>query len=298
MIRRYRPTVDSILDWFDRRIGSSKLVETIGYWEYIDWVPEWQEGEPSACKKGPSTIHNLVYASALQTAAELNQATGREQISQEYIQRSASILAAIERLCWSENKGMYREGPYFEQYSQHAQLWAVLTGLCDGEKAQRVMTGALEHPDVLKCSFSMSFFLFRALEKAGMYHRTEELWKSWIDLLPLNLTTLPETPYEPRSDCHAWSALPLYEFTHALLGVKGSKPGWKEIRIEPNTLNLKEMNGNLYTPAGIVNVGWRLTSTEISIWGQASEGIPIQLCWKDKKYEKGGSFSITLPLEQ
>ena len=54
-------------------------------------------------------------------------------------------------------------------------------------------------------------FIRRALEKAGMYERTEGLWQTWQDFLDLGCTTFPETPYSPRSDCHGWSALPLWE---------------------------------------------------------------------------------------
>ncbi|MGZ7441480.1 alpha-L-rhamnosidase-related protein [Paenibacillus sp. TH7-28] len=299
LVRRYRSTLDAILDWFDRRIGESGLVERIGYWEYIDWVPEWREGEPSACKTGPSTIHNLIYAAALQAGAELNAATGRSQVGEEYQERWDMILAAIERLCWSEEKGMYREGPAFEQYSQHAQLWAVLAGLCKEERAKRVMTSALDEPGVLKCSFSMSFFLFRALERAGLYHRTIELFNLWRDLLPLNITTLPETPWEPRSDCHAWSALPLYEFTHCLLGVKAAKPGWAELIIEPDPLNLEAMSGEVHTPTGVVSVVWRRNEETFSVWGQAPSGIPFTVRLPggiERYYAKGGSFSESVSL--
>jgi len=189
---------------------------------------------------------------------------------------------------------MYREGPAFEEYSQHGQLWAVLSGLCDGDKAKQVLNRALDDPKVLKCSFSMAFYLFRALETAGLYERTTELLNPWIGLLPLHLTTLPETPTEPRSDCHAWSALPLYEFTHCLLGVRGVRPGWREILIEPETLNLPEMKGELHTPVGVVTVAWRRTADSFTIEGKVPEGIPLRVRWSggiDRYYENGGSFN-------
>ena len=56
------------------------------------------------------------------------------------------------------------------------------------------------------------FYLFRALEAVGMYDRTEELWGDWKKCIDWHMTTFPETPFDTRSDCHAWSALPLYEF--------------------------------------------------------------------------------------
>ncbi|WP_162165082.1 alpha-L-rhamnosidase C-terminal domain-containing protein [Paenibacillus graminis] len=294
LVKRYRPTVDAILDWFERKVGNTGLVERIGYWEYIDWVTEWEAGEPAASKEGPSTVHNLVYVSALQVAAQLSIVTGRSQVGEEYELRARGILQSIERLCWSEQQGMYCEGPAFEQYSQHAQLWAVLTGLSTGEKAKRVMNNALDKPEVLKCSFSMAFFLFRALEKAGMYERTVELMNQWIELLPLNLTTLPETPTESRSDCHAWSALPLYELTHCILGVKSLKPGWCEVLIEPHTLNLPEMKGEISTPAGIISVNWKKTDKAFYIAGNVPDGIALTVRWNgviDVNYPNGGSFN-------
>ncbi len=299
LIKRYRPTVDAILDWFDRKIGGSGLVERIGYWEYIDWVAEWEAGMPTAGKEGPSTIHNLMYASALQTAAKLNAATGRSQVGEEYEARAGMILTRIEQQCWSEEQGMYREGPAFEQYSQHGQLWAVLSGLCDGEKARQVLSRALDDPSVLKCSFSMAFYLFRALEKAGLYERTADLLDQWIGLLSLHLTTLPETPTEPRSDCHAWSALPLYEFTHCMLGLKSAQPGWRELEIEPHTLDLPEMSGEVATPAGVVSIAWRRTETTFTLSGKVPDGIPFRVRWGeriDNYYEAGGDFIESIDL--
>lgn len=299
LIKRYRPTVDAILDWFDRKIGDSGLVERIGYWEYIDWVTEWEGGMPTAGKEGPSTIHNLMYASALQTAAMLNAATGRGQVSEEYEERASRILSIIERLCWSEEQGMYREGPAFEQYSQHGQLWAVLSGLCEGDKAKRVLIRALDDPNVLKCSFSMAFYLFRALEKADIYDRTSELLNQWIGMLSLHLTTLPEMPTEPRSDCHAWSALPLYEFTHCILGLKSTQPGWSELVIEPHTLHLSEMSGEVSTPAGMVSIAWRRTETSFAISGKVPNGVPFRVRWGgeiDSHYKNGGAFNESVDL--
>ena len=88
----------------------------------------------------------------------------------------------------------------------------MLTGLAEGEKAKALMEKVLTDESLVPCSFMQRFYLFRALEAAGMYERTEGLWQTWQDFLDLGCTTFPETPYSPRSDCHGWSALPLWEF--------------------------------------------------------------------------------------
>ncbi len=96
------------------------------------------------------------------------------------------------------------------QYSRHAQAWAVLCGLTEGRGSREILQRAIDDPKVLKCSFSTSYEWFRAMETAGM---TEEIQKEigeWTELLDLHCTCCPETPKGARSDCHAWSALPLY----------------------------------------------------------------------------------------
>ena len=87
-----------------------------------------------------------------------------------------------------------------------------ITGLVDGDKAKAIMEKVLTDTSLIPCSFMQNFYLFRALEKTDMYSRTEEAWKTWYEFLDLHCTTFPETPFDPRSDCHAWSSLPLYEF--------------------------------------------------------------------------------------
>lgn len=275
-IHRYRPTVDAVLDWFDRKTGALGLVENLGYWDFADWADEWSasNGTPSAARTGPSTIHNLSYARALQSAAELNRATGREGVAREYEARAASILQAVNQCCWSEQWGLYREGPDCGQYSQHAQVWAVLSGAAEGARAKRILRKALSERGLVKCSFPLQFYLFRALEKAGLYEMTFPLWELWKSLFPLHLTTVPETPAHSRSDCHGWGALPLYEFTRNILGVRPAAPGWSAIEIRPMCRMLADTKGEVSTPRGPISVEWETADgqTELTV------RLPRQVC--------------------
>src|SRR5665647_1108508 len=55
-IKKYRSTVDSVLEWFNSKIDDLGLIENLGYWPFVDWVEEWEHGVPRAAAKGPSTI--------------------------------------------------------------------------------------------------------------------------------------------------------------------------------------------------------------------------------------------------
>ena len=197
-----------------------------------DWVEEWQNeegymnGKPPACKSGPSTINNLIYAAALKSAANLMKLT-EEPNGDEYLIRADTINMNIEKFCWSEERGMYRDGPKVELYTQHAQVWAVLSGLACGDAAKKILQNSLSGTDVAECTYVFSFFLFRALEIADLYHLTEKQWDKWKNALKYNLTTWPEDLDRQRSDCHGWGAPPIYQFTRCFLEYSLNRDGRK-----------------------------------------------------------------------
>ena len=188
-----------------------------------------------------------MYAYALEKAAVIWQRAGRPALAEEYRRRRAAILEAVRRLCWDAGRGLFREGPDFEQFTQHAQSWAVLNELVTGEQARAVLLRAIDDADVLKVSLSTSFEWFRALEKAGMYEETAADMARWAELIAMGNTTCPETPGESRSECHAWSALPIYEFVRVMGGIRIEDGG---IRIRPRLYYLPDLCGTVITPSG------------------------------------------------
>lgn len=258
-VKKYLPDMDIILGYYDRKINEDGLVGRLGYWEFVDWQKEWGQnaGIPAALAKGPSTIINLMYGYALQCAADINEAAGRTGMAEEYLSRQGNIVSTIQKLCWDKEKGMYQEGPAFAQFTQHAQAWAVLNGMADQENAQQILKNTMEDDKVIKCSFSTAYEWFRAMEQAGLYADTKESMERWSGLLEQGCTTCPEEPTEGRSECHAWSALPIYEMICCIAGIKAGEPGWKTVRIQPNLSYLPDLQGEAVTPKGKIQFSYR-----------------------------------------
>ena len=257
-VKRYCSDVDMILEYFDRHIGEKGLVEQIGYWAFVDWQDAWAEsaGVPRAAEAGPSTIHNLMYAYALQCGGELAQVIARGGLAAEYRHRQQEICRLVRALCWDSRRGMYREGPDCAEYSQHAQSWAVLNGMGCEKERRNMMLHAMRDQDVVPCSFAASYELFRALEKEGLYGETEQLMARWTALLEMHCTTCPEKPGRSRSENHAWSALPMYEMIRKYAGVEPGAPGWKRVRIQPHLEYLTGLQGQAATPVGAVTFSY------------------------------------------
>lgn len=276
IIRLLRSDVDAVLAYFDRKIGSNGLVENLDYWPFVDWQPAWAEtaGVPLAGQGCPSTIINLMYGYALASAANICTATGRPGLAEEYRQRQADITSRIQELCWDDNKGLYRDGPEVSRFSQHAQAWAVLNGMTDTDSGQQIMGKALQDPAVIPCSFAASFELFRALEQVGLQNAIIDSMQAWADLLDMGCTTCPETPGLARSECHAWSALPIYEMTRVLAGIQSTQPGWSSAVIAPCIDSLPDLTGQVITPAGLIRFCYRRLANGTCYDIEMPDGLP------------------------
>ena len=128
-----------------------------------------------------------------------------------------------------------------------------------GEEAGRLVDRTYDgHVPVAPCSFSMNYYLFRALEMANRYNYAPQALAGWETMLDLHCTTWCENPNSSRSECHAWSSAPAYEFSAMVLGVFPEGDGYSKVRIKPyiNDLNLTWAKGTVPTPAGVISVSW------------------------------------------
>jgi len=279
LIRFYRPSMEQALNWFDRQLTPQGLVgePPHGYWSFVDWVEEWIGlwGVPKASEQGPITVYSLMYVGALELAAELNEATGRAEAATEYRVRAVRVREAVRELCWDERRRLFRDGPTVAEYSQHTQIWAVLSRTVEGSAAALLMDRAFAEPGLAQVSFAMSYFLFRALEQAGRYERAYPLWSRWQAQVRLGLTSWLEDPITQRSDCHGWGAVPLYEFPSLLLGIQPLRPGFDEIGVSPHPGPLRWAAGSMPTRHGDVEVRWSTEGGGMRLYVKGPANIPV-----------------------
>jgi hypothetical protein len=173
------------------------------------------------------------------------------------------------------DNGLYQDGPGVEEYSQHCQVWAVLTGAIEGKAAKELIIKSLEDKTLAQCSVAMAYYLFRAIENTGLYECTKQLWQPWRDMLSNNLTTCVEDPVSQRSDCHAWGSIALFELPAVTLGVRPVKPGFAAVSVKPNPGYFQWAKGDVITPRGIISVDWKKCNGEITVNMKVPDGVEI-----------------------
>lgn len=273
-VKPYMGTIDKILCYFDNNLENGLVKST--YWPYLDWAGDWDNGVPNKGVKEPICVYSMQYSMGLKCAETLATATGRTGLLEEYTSRRTALNQNIKNAFWNEEKQYYNDTLTNPESSQHTALWAILTEIDTGDTAKKLVEKMMA-PETTACSFSMGFFLFRALEKTGLYNQAFPLFNAFQTMLDEGCTTWCENPDKPRSECHGWSATPLYEFHHSILGVKQKNIGFTEVEIKPNLGHLSFAEGTVPTPHGEIFVSVKKNNDKMDIQYTAPENIKIIL---------------------
>ena len=287
LIKDHLPTIEGILRYFEKHLTAKGLVDKVGgpimeeaYWSFIDWTPQWREtaGVPLATRQGGLTMESLLYILGLQYAAKLSTFLGYEERAQCYEERACHVQEAINTSCRGVH-GLYQDGPGIEAYSQHAQVFAILTNTVSQDEGQKLLQLTLTDKEkYAPCSVAMAYYLYRAAEKVGLYKETEKFWDVWRKMLANNCSTCVEDDVNGRSDCHAWGALALYEIPAVILGIQPEKEGFEKIVIAPHTSYLAWAKGEVITPKGMLTVAWEKDEVgHVTVNYTAPEGVAVTL---------------------
>ncbi|MDY3929011.1 MAG: alpha-L-rhamnosidase C-terminal domain-containing protein [Clostridia bacterium] len=286
-VYEYLGVMDKILNYFDNTVRKQGYISTSCYWDFVDWVENWDKGVPNIDNGDIITVYNMYYLRALKDAAYICEKLDKRNYSLEYTQRYEALKKTVNDLCFDGE--LYTDGNKNKNHSVHTIIWAVLCEIVNKEQAKKIMSHIFDD-NISKVSFSMMFYLFRAIDKCDMHDLLPNMFDGWKRMIDYNCTTWCETyPENTRSECHAWSSAPLYEFMSDVLGVKCVFDD--KIIISPKILNLDYAQGSVPTRYGDVKVEWKVKEHEFIIKIHAPENVSkVLITPKGNKYsfdEKG-----------
>ena len=261
-IQQYFTAIRGVLDWYEKHIDQQKnMLGPMQWWGFTDWNNAFPGGTPDGATNGNSSIITLQYAYTLQQAAALFTAYGKQADAQHYSQLAATLNKGAYALCFNASRNEMANTPLQNTFSQHAGIIAVLAGAIPESRQQAVLQRVLDDTTLSQATFYYRFYLNLALKKAGMANRYYAQLKPWRDMLDMGLTTFAENPEPTRSDCHAWSASPNYDFLATICGIMPDKPGFAAVRIQPAMGELNAVNGTMPHPKGNITVTLKRTGS-------------------------------------
>jgi alpha-L-rhamnosidase len=292
--------INRVIEWYREHMASNGMLGSLSWWQFVDW--SWGGvdsirvgGVPPGVGTGGSSIVTLQYAYTLQRASALMNAFGKKQLATEYAALARSIIESTYALCWDKDKQMLSDTYEKKEFSQHANILAILTDAIPASEQQGLLSRVIADKAITQCTYYFKFYLFEALKKVQMGDAFLPLLQPWYEMLNHGLTTFAEQPDPTRSDCHAWSASPLYELLSLVCGIRPASAGFEKVLIAPYFGNLKWIDGGMPHPRGNILVHFENDNGRIKGTIDLPVGVTGTLVYKGNSVELiGGKQSINL----
>jgi alpha-L-rhamnosidase len=254
-VRRFLSDVRLVLKWFEEHIDDKTgLLGPLPWWNFVDWSKEYKGGVPPGGEQGNSAVISMLFINSLIDAAEMEKSVGEYYYVKRYKELAAGIKRSVMKKCWDYKMGLLSDTPAKRQFSQHANVFGILTDTIPRKKQKVVMKKILGNHSLIQCTYYFQFYLHQAVKKVGLGDLYISLLEPWRKMLAMGLTTFAEKPEPTRSDCHAWSAHPNANLLAVVCGISPAEPGFRTVRIEPHLGPLDWAEGNMPHPLGTIKV--------------------------------------------
>ncbi|HAQ21713.1 MAG TPA: alpha-L-rhamnosidase [Prolixibacteraceae bacterium] len=296
--------IDQVLSWFTQRIDpKTGLLGKVEYWNFVDWADEWpwnNESRIGGVPKGggfdgQSSILTMQLAYAVQRAVELHNYFDHPVQAENYKQLAQYLTKSVFDNCWDTARNYLADTPDKSNFSMHAQIFGILTNTIPENEQQTMMEKIMSDKKLIQPTLYFRFYLTQALKKTGLANHYLQTLGPWKEMLQNGLSTFAEKQDPTRSDCHAWSASPNYDFLATVAGIQPASPGFKTIRMEPALGELKFIKGQMPHPSGMIIFNLKRNETE-GIQGEVTlpEGLTGTFGWMGKTISLKGLTNINI----
>ena len=283
-VRSMLPGVHAVLGFYANYQKPKGSLAHMPWWNFVDWVKQWPNGEPPADPDGSSAAAlDLQLLLAYQWAADLEKAFGSQAIADEYNRSAQSLKTTILEADWDALRGMFADQPSHRTYSQQVNTLAVLAHVVTGERARSVVEKIFADTTLAQSSIYFRAYTNATLREVGLGDRYLDTLGPWREMLSQGLTTWAEWHgVDARSDCHAWGASPNFELLRTIAGIESAGPGFARVRIAPNPGNLEHVDASMPHPHGEIHVDLQREGEKISGTVSLPPRTNGDFIWKSK----------------
>ncbi|MCK5823898.1 MAG: alpha-rhamnosidase [Ichthyobacteriaceae bacterium] len=284
-LRQFIPGMKSVIEWFSSRVDETGMLTNLKWWNFTDWTAEFPSGIPAGADDGYSASIALKLVKTLQNAQEVLSYFNMNHEVQMYKTLANTVKTSVLKNCYDTEKGLLAETPEKTEFSQHTNILAILTDTFKTDVQADVMQKILDDKSLYQATIYFKFYTFRALQKVGFGDKYFDLLGSWRGMIDNGMTTYGETDINPRSECHAWSASPNFDFIHTVAGIYPGEHSFKSVIIEPNLGKLNKLEVEFPHPQGMLKVKFTKTGGKMDAQVSMPEGVKGEFKWNGKSVE-------------
>ena len=265
------------------------LLENLPGWSFMDWVSGSQPFNGGVAPdgdvgQGVSALNNLQYLLAIQSALAVDEALGETYFAAHWRAKADRLGKALVAKFWDVGRGVLADTVRKDRFSEHAQAMAILSGILTPERQASALAALVKGEGLAPVSSYFAYYLFKAYVQCGRADLVMKRFDYWRTFVKNGARTAYETqdPATTRSDCHAWSACPVYFVQTAIAGVMPSSPFFRTVRIAPQPSGLKEIRSKTPCPQGLVETDLRFDGAKVSGTVTLPAGLTGEFVWQGK----------------
>lgn len=284
-VKNFLLPVEEVMEWFEKNIDQqASMLGPMKWWNFTDWNHAFPNGVPDGATDGNSSVISLQYAYTLKQAAGLFAYYGKKEQATRYAALADKLTKGTYQSCFDRTKMEMANTPLKNTFSQHAGIMAILAGAIPAAEQKAVMGKILQDTSLSQATFFYRFYLTLALKETGMGNLYYENLQPWRKMLETGLTTFAENPDPTRSDCHAWSSSPNYDFLCTIAGIMPDAPGFKKVLVKPTPGALTDVKASMPHPDGTVDVEFKVADgKKITAVVVLPAGVTGRFVWNDKE---------------
>jgi hypothetical protein len=243
-----------ILDHFLQNRSPDGMVRSPRGWNYVD-ATAFPGGEPVGADEGQvSGLLNWQLVLALDAVADLEEWTGEPERCHRARRLATELAEACCKHLWNDQRMALADDPGHTGFSEHGQALGLLSGRLPPEFESQAAKALRGNPDLARAGLYFSHYVCLALHRAGDGEALLKRIRTWETFLKAGLCTFPEHDLAGRSDCHAWSAHPLFQMLHSVAGIRPGALGFQRVLIEPQPGSLPAFEARMPHLAGDIEV--------------------------------------------
>ena len=248
LLEELKNGIFSVMDaWISHRSPEGLLVSLPG-WNFVGFC-EWGRDcvPPGGLAGEVSPVLNMQFLYYSRYAVQLCRCLG-ENARAEMYESIRQELARLLMRCYVPERNLFADDFGLNSFSGICQFLAILSGCFGNHEGGGVFDRKNPRPPT---SFYFSHYALEAAFRCGNEEAFLNILKRWDELLVARMFTTPEEDlWHGRSDCHAWSASPLYHWYASLVGIRPAGPGFRSAVIRPLWSGEMPLKGRMPHPSG------------------------------------------------
>lgn len=250
------------------------------FWNMFDWS--------GIDDRHATVLHNSMFmVGAINAAIKSAKLLGKRKDSRWLAQLRQRLVSGLNAL-WNPDRkvypdSVYADGTVSERASVHTSFLAILYDIVRPGDHRAALNNVLAPAaDMVKVGSPFAIlYLYEALEKVGLLDKVlESIYANYLPMLEEGATTVWEvfstsgdrpSGFPTRSHCHAWSSAPVQFLPKIVLGIQALEPRGGLYEISPRIGELTWARGGVPSPAGVVNVEWKLEGKKLTVRARGPE---------------------------